>query len=98
MYNSFENKVKRAERTISDILEPTKRDWFDDLLSILKGGNTATVVGKNGKLLDVTRIAGTFEYASFFDVFNIYHLIDTSVKPVQRDKRGQRNSYSNFFK
>lgn len=80
-YDPFENQVKRAENAI-DKLQTPEKEWFTELLNILKNEQYARIVGKNGKELDVTKIAHTYSYASFFDVFNNEHLFDINIKPI----------------
>ena len=58
------------------------KEWFIELLNILKNNQCARVIGNNRKQLDVTKIAHTYSYASFFDVFNSKHLFDINIKPI----------------
>lgn len=78
----FENQVKRAENAINHLQEIDLKEWFIELLNILKNNQCARVVGNNSKQLDVTKIAHTYSYASFFDVFNNKHLFDINIKPI----------------
>lgn len=78
----FENQVKRAENAINHLQEIDLKEWFIELLNILKNNKCARVVGNNSKQLDVTKIAHTYSYASFFDVFNNKHLFDINIKPI----------------
>ena len=55
-------------------------------MDILKDKKSAVVYGKNGKLLRVTHIAHTMYSASFFDVYNIKHLINFEIKPKEIDE------------
>lgn len=80
-YDPFENQVKRAENAI-DKLQTPEKEWFTELLNILKNEQYARIVGKNGKELDVQRIAYTYAYASFFDVINKIYLYDINIKPI----------------
>ena len=80
-YDPFENQIERAENAI-DKLQTPEKEWFTELLNILKNNQCARVIGNNSKQLDVTKIAHTFEYASFFDVFNNKHLFDINIKPI----------------
>lgn len=80
-YDPFENQVKRAEYAI-DKLQTPEKEWLIELLNILKNNQCARVIGNNRKQLDVTKIAHTYEYASFFDVFNNKHLFDINIKPI----------------
>ena len=80
-YDPFENQIERAEYAIYKLQTPEK-EWFTELLNILKNEQYARIVGKNGKELDVQRIAYTYSYASFFDVINKIYLFDINIKPI----------------
>ena len=83
-YNDcFDNQYKRAQKAIDDCSSEDIRSWFKLLLNILKEKKFARVVLKNDKLLDVVKIAYTHRYASFFDIFNISHLINFSIFPLE---------------
>lgn len=100
MYDPIENQIKRAERAINDLSKnPNECVWFQILLDILKDKKEAVVYGKNGKLLQVTRIAHTNYTASFFDVYNIKHLINFEIKPeeVSENLADIKGYYHNFF-
>ena len=84
-YDPFENQIERAEYAI-DKLQTPEKEWLTELLNILKNKQYARVVGKDGKELDVERIAYTYSYASFFDVINGIHLYDMNIKPIITDK------------
>lgn len=60
--------------------------WLQCLLDILKSKKYATVQTKNGKLIDVQRISHTYEYASFFDVYNHIKEFNIDCNPVITDK------------
>lgn len=49
----------------------------------LKEKGYARVTLKDSSLLDVSKIAYTCRYASFFDIFNNSNLIDLSILPVE---------------
>lgn len=61
-------------------------NWLQCLLEILKKKKYATIQTKNGKLIDVQRIAYTYEYASFFDVYNNIKIFNTDCNPVITNK------------
>jgi hypothetical protein len=87
MFDSIENQIKRAEHAINDLSKtPNECEWFQILLDLLKDEKSAVVYGKNGKPLQVTRIAHTMYTASFFDVYNIRHLINFEIKPEEIDE------------
>ena len=86
MFDTIENQIKRAERAINDLSKnPNECEWFQILLDLLKDKKTVVVYGKNSKPLRVTRIAHTSSTTSFFDVFNIRHLINFEIKPEEID-------------
>lgn len=94
-YCRFEVALERALSVIERVTDDDKKQWLSILLGFLKNGEYATVTGKNGKLLDVTRIANTMYTASFFDVFNRIHKFDLNVKPFKT--LTTKNSYGKFF-
>ena len=87
--------LERALSAIEKVNDNDKKQWLSILFGFLKNGEYATVTGKNGKLLDVTRIANTKYTASFFDVFNSIHKFDLNVKPFKT--LTTKNSYGKFF-
>lgn len=92
--------VTRAEEAINGIKDLQEREWFIKLLDILKKNSFATVHGKNGRLLDVTHIANTNTWASFFDIFNIINLIDIKIEPeeIKEETPSLNRSYYKFFR
>ncbi len=94
MDNRFQVVLDRALSAIEGVTDNDKKQWLSILLGFLKNGEYATVTGKNGKLLDVTRIANTWSTASFFDVFNSIHKFDLNAKPFKT--LNIKNSYSKF--
>ena len=80
-------------------LKKNEYEWFQILLDILKNEKETVVYGKNGKPLRVTRIAHTMFTASFFDVYNIRHLINFEIKPEEIDEKltNIEGYYRNFF-
>ena len=100
MFDPIENQIKRAERAINDLSKNSNEyEWFQILLDILKDKKRAVVYGKNGKPLRVTRIAHTMYSASFFDIYNIRHLINFEIKPEEIDENLTEieGYYHNFF-
>lgn len=67
---------------LNDPFDETQIVWLQQLLDILKDKKYATIQGKNGKLVDVTKIANTYEYASFFDIFNHLRYVNTNIEPI----------------
>lgn len=94
-YDPFENQIERAEYAI-DKLQTPEKEWFIELLNILKNNQCARVIGNNRKELDVTKIAHTYEYASFFDVFNSKHFFDINIKPIYIKEKPNK-TISNFY-
>ena len=92
--NRFQVVLDRALSAIERVTDNDKKQWLSILLGFLKNGEYATVTGKNGKLLDVTRIANTWSTASFFDVFNSINRFDLNLKPFKT--LNIKNSYSEF--
>lgn len=92
--------VTRAEEAINGIKDLQEREWFNKLLDILKKNSVATVHGKNGRLLDVTRIANTYTWASFFDIFSIINLIDIKIEPeeIKEEAPSLNRTYYKFFR
>lgn len=86
--------LDRALSAIERVTDNDKKLWLSILLGFLKNGEYATVTGKNGKLLDVTRIANTWSTASFFDVFNSINRFDLNIKPFKT--LNIKNGYSKF--
>lgn len=93
--NRFHVVLDRALSAIEKVTDNDKKMWLSILLGFLKNGEYATVTGKNGKLLDVTKIAYTFSTASFFDIFNSINRFDLNVKPFKT--LTIKNSYSKFI-
>lgn len=92
--NVFKNAeiLKCVEKcNLNDSFEETQIVWLQRLLDILKERKYATIQGKNGNLVDVSAIANTFEYASFFDIFNHIERVDVNIEPIITEKL--RNTY-----
>ena len=86
--------IERALSAIEMVTDNDKKQWLSILLGFLKNGECATVTGKNGMLLDVTKIANTWSTASFFDVFNCINRFDLNIKPFKT--LNIKNGYSKF--
>ena len=100
MIDTIESQIKRAEHAINDLSKQSnEHEWFQILLDILKDKKEAVVYGKNGKPLRVTRIAYTMYTASFFDAYNIRHLIDFEIKPEEIGEKltNIEGYYGQFF-
>ena len=99
-FDPIEAQIKRAEHAINDLSKkPNEHEWFQILLDLLKDEKEAVVYGKNGKPLRVTRIAHTMYTASFFDAYNIKHLINFEIKPEEIGEKltNIQGYYQQFF-
>ena len=95
-YSDFEQMCEHADHAIDTLRSTWKTNrcvaqmdvpedqcaWLKRLLDILKQRKYATVKMKDGQVVDVLKIANTYEYASFFDVYNHINSFDIEVKPV----------------
>ena len=95
-YHSFEEMYNHAKHAVDTYVGGLKtnrcvagmdvpeeqRIWLKELLGILKQHKYAMVKMKGGQLVDVSKIANTYEYASFFDVYNHINDFDIDMKPV----------------
>lgn len=99
-YDPIEKQIERAERAINDQPADSKeKEWLTKLLNILKDNAVATVYGKNGKALDITQIAHTNSFASFFDVYNLINRMNLEVDPIVMDDAPSFNrTYYNFLR
>lgn len=84
--DSFESQIKRAESAINRIESDEMRVWLSGILNALKMGKYARIQTKSEHFIDVSKIAYTYEYASFFDVYNHIDEFDTTIKPVMVEK------------
>ncbi len=81
------NLFKGFEKcNVNDQFEGTQVAWLQRLLDILKENKYATIHLKNGNLVDVARIAYTYEFLSFFDVINHLDYFDSSIEPIITEK------------
>lgn len=95
-----ETQIERAEQAINNqLIDSKEKEWFTKLLNILKDNAIATVYDKNGKTLDVTKIAHTNTYASFFDIYSLKNRIDLEIEPIVIDTKPNSNrTYYSFIK
>lgn len=84
--DSFESQIKRAENALKSIENDEMRVWLSDILNALKTHKYARIWTKTRHHIDVSAIAYTYEYASFFDVYNHIEKFDTTIKPVSVEK------------
>lgn len=99
-YDHVENQIERAELAINNqLIDSKEKEWFTKLLNILKDNKIATVYDKNGKALDVTKIAHTISYMSFFDVYSLRNRMDLEIDPLVIDTKPNSNrTYCRFIK
>lgn len=71
---------------INDPFEETQIIWLQKLLDILKDKKYATIQLKNGNLIDVSAIAYTHDFLSFFDVINHLGYFDSNIEPIITEK------------
>lgn len=91
-YDPIENQIERAELAINNqLIDSKEKEWFTKLLNILKDNAIATIYDKNGKALDVTEIAHTISYMSFFDVYSLRTRMDLEVDPIVIDTKPNSN-------
>lgn len=98
-YDPIEKQIERAEQAINNQrIDSKEKEWLTKLLNILKDNAIATVYDKNGKALDVTRIAHTQAYASFFDIYSLRNRMDLEIDPIVIDNSPSLNrTYSKFI-
>ena len=80
--DSFESQIKRAESAINQIKSDEMRVWLSCILNALKMGKYARIQTISGNFMDVSAIAYTHMFASFFDVYNHREKFNTSIQPV----------------
>lgn len=80
--DTFESQIKRAESAINRIESDEMRVWLSCILNALKMGKYARIQTLSERFIDVSAIAYTYEYASFFDVYNNIKEFNTSILPV----------------
>ena len=80
--DSFESQIKRAESAINRIESDEMRVWLSCILNALKMGKYVRIQTISGNFMDVSAIAYTHMFASFFDVYNHIKMFNTSIQPV----------------
>ena len=80
--DSFESQIKRAEKTINQIESDEMRVWLSCILNVLKMGKYARIQTISGDFMDVSAIAYTHMFASFFDIYSHREKFNTSIQPV----------------
>jgi len=84
--DTLETQIERAENAINRIESNETRVWLLDILNALKTRKYARIWTKSKRLIDVSAVAYTDEYASFFDVYNHIEEFDATIKPVMIEK------------
>lgn len=84
--DSFELQIKRAENAIKSIENDEMRVWLSDILNALKTHKYARIQTISECFIDVSAVAYTHDYASFFDVYNHIEKFNTSIQPVLVEK------------
>lgn len=79
---TFKSQIKRAESAINRIESDEMRVWLSCILNALKMGKYARIQTLSGDFMDVSAIAYTHMFASFFDVYNHRKKFNTSIRPV----------------
>ena len=80
--DSFESQIKRAEKVINQIESDEMRVWLSCILNALKMGKYARIQTISGDFMDVSAIAYTHMFASFFDIYSHREKFNTSIQPV----------------
>ena len=81
------NLFKGFEKcNVNDQFEETQVAWLQRLLDILKEKKYAAIRLRNGNLVDVSAIANTHDFLSFFDVINHLDYFDSSIEPIIIEK------------
>ena len=88
--------TERAQNAINSLDNDKEKQWFSELLDILKEEKMARIqlirpyphIFSNitCTLVDVTKIAHTTFDASFFDIFNHKGYVNFNINPVITDK------------
>ena len=80
--DSFESQIKRAERAINQIESDEMRVWLSCILNTFKMGKYARIQTISGDFMDVSAIAYTHMFASFFDIYSHREKFNISIQPV----------------
>lgn len=99
--NVFKNTeiLKGNEKcNLNDPFEETEIVWLQKLLDILKEKKYATIQLKNGNLIDVSAIAYTHDFFSFFDVINHLDYFDSNIEPIITEELTNMIKYNLYDK
>lgn len=97
-YRSFDEMLNAAQKAISKHSDAVQATWMQKLLDILKDGKYATIRTLTDKVVDVSRIAHTYQYLSFFDAVNDIVRFDTTVEPIVTNQLKNKLTYNLFDK
>ena len=82
-YRNFEEMLDAAQKAIDKHFSGEQSIWLQKLLDILKDNKFASIQTKSSKIVDVSKIAHTYTYLSFFDVVNDINHFNTSIEPIE---------------
>lgn len=97
-YRCFDEMLNAAQKTINKHSDAVQAMWMQKLLDILKDGKYATIRTLTDKAVDVSRIAHTYQYLSFFDVVSNIGRFDTTVEPIVTNQIKNKLTYKLFDK
>ena len=83
-HEPIESQINRAQQIIDEY--EGDKEYFQIILDFLKDDKYVRIKLKNGDSIDITKIAYTYMYGSWFDIININHLIDMSILPEEINK------------
>lgn len=90
--------LNAAQKAISKHSDAVQAMWMQKLLDILKDGKYVTIRTLTDKVVDVSRIAHTHQYLSFFDVANDIGQFDVTVEPIVANQLKNQLTYKLFNK
>ena len=80
--DSFESQIKGIKTLLNSIESDEMRVWLSCILNALKMGKYARIQTISGDFMDVSAIAYTHMFASFFDIYSHREKFNTSIQPV----------------
>ena len=80
--DSFESQMKGIKTLLNSIESNEMRVWLSCILNTLKMGKYARIQTISGDFMDVSAIAYTHMFASFFDIYSHREKFNTSIQPV----------------
>lgn len=85
-YKDFSEKVQQAQYAIDILTDDKKKAWLQKILDLLKEQKYVIICDEFGFKLDVSEIANTHYYLSFFDVYNFIRNFNTDIEPIETDQ------------